>query len=80
MWEAGNVETMGNRWESPNRFAAFMTTDEEEAQIAPESPHRIVPEPFVRGTSSEKKMKKKQFCGEFKQKDACTDDCCEKPV
>ena len=74
---SGNVETMENRWGSPNRFAAFMTMDEEEEQIAPESPYRIVPEPFVRGTSSEKNMRKKRLCGGFKHQDSCSDECCE---
>ena len=30
VWEAGNEETVENRWGSPNRLAAFMTTDEGE--------------------------------------------------
>ena len=65
VWEAGNAATVEHRWESPNRFAAFMTMDEEEEQIVQELPHptksktkRIVPEPLVRGTSNEKKMKR----------------------
>ena len=37
---------------------------------------RIVTEPFVRGTSSGKKMKKK-FCEEFKHQDSCSDECCD---
>ena len=28
----------------------------------------------------EKPVKGKKFCEEFKHKDACIDDCCEKPV
>jgi len=84
VWEVGNVETMENRWESSNRFAALTTLDEEEEQIVPELPpptrsekERIVSEPLARGTSSEKKMKKKKFCEEFKHQDSCSDECCD---